>query len=65
MSDCRSRDCEVEPQPGQITLVEIGHEIISTVILMDYVTFEKKMLNLNTFNHVKVVKYLRITEQNI
>ena len=28
-SDCRSRACEFESQPGLITFVEIDHEIIS------------------------------------
>ena len=31
-SDCRSRGCEFEPQPGHITFMEIDHEIISMVI---------------------------------
>ena len=29
MSDNRSRGCDFEPQPGHITSLEIGHEIIS------------------------------------
>ena len=32
-SDCRSRGSEFEPQPGRITFVEIGHEIIIVAIL--------------------------------
>ena len=32
-SECRSRDCEFEPQLSHITFVEIVHEIISTSVL--------------------------------
>ena len=34
MSDCRSRDQEVDPGIPSYTFVEIGHEMISTAYLL-------------------------------
>ena len=46
-SNCRSRGCEIEPQLGHITFVEIDHEIISTAFLPISLIQEKQLTGID------------------